>query len=149
MDHIPLCLLIPLKLKRYKKHFQFFNYMINLSRFFDEVQEAWNSPLYGDPMTVFYRKLQLVKKRLVALNKAHGNVSSCVSSKRAKLHSTQSFLVGNPFDEDLILKEHVIVTALNQALDNEESILNQKAMVNWLHLGDGNTRFFFGQTKSN
>lgn len=47
-----------------------------------------------------------------------------------------------PDSSSLLNNEISIKNQLNQALINEEIYWAQKARVNWLHLGDKNTKYF-------
>ena len=80
MDHCPLLLHVPMDVIRYPKPFQFFNYMLNLDGFSDVVKQAWDTSLFGDPMSILCRKLKLVKQALIDLNKKYGNLYTRVTT---------------------------------------------------------------------
>lgn len=122
MDHCPIIVSVPLDTERYFKPFQFFNYMIGLPDFLDVVHDTWNKPIFGDPMSIFCRKLKDVKKELIKLNSRIGHASSNVELLRASLHSVQMEMARDPLDLSLIAKELESTNLLKQALDTKESI---------------------------
>ena len=149
MDHSPLIIHVSDHVEKISKGFQFFNYMANLEGFKEAVVEAWSDRLYGDPMAIFWRKLKGVRARLVALNKKHGNVRSVVAQCREHLVDTQQSLSLDPRNPVLMDAEHKAILALERALEDEESLYQQKSRCKWLKLGDANSSFFFNQTRSN
>lgn len=144
MDHHPLLLSVPMQVERFIKPFQFFNYMTNLKEFRETVIKSWDSTWFGNPIGILCRKLKIVKKDLVALNKKHGNAHNNVYNARAQLHSIQDQISANL----MFLDTHAAQT-LDKLLLEEEALLLQKSRVKWLELGDGNSSFFFNKTKAN
>ena len=51
----------------------------------------------------------------------------------------------NGYSVTLMHEEKKAIHNLNCALEEEESLMKQKSRIRWLHLGDGNTSFFFNQ----
>lgn len=149
MDHSPIIMQIPTTIEKIKKAFQFFNFMFDLAGFEAAITKAWSTRMYGDPMAILCRKLKLVKGELIALNKSKGNIHVAVNEARALLHSIQNNLKGSLGNTDLLLEEQSAVDNLDSLLEQEESLLSQKARCRWLQLGDGNNAFFFNQTKAN
>ena len=149
MDHHALLISVCDSVPRVHKGFQFFNYMINLDGFLDCVAKAWDTQIFGDPLPVFWRKLKLVRANLVTLNKEHGNVRSVVQQCRMHLASIQNSVALDRGNAALLLDEDSAINALNQALNHEEELYKQKSRCKWLKLGDSNTKFFFGQTRTN
>lgn len=47
------------------------------------VRDTWNAPLYGSPMAIFCKRLQMVKKGIMALNKKNGNVHNKLKNSKA------------------------------------------------------------------
>ena len=149
MDHSPIIVNVTANSEKITKGFQFFNFMIGLEGFRDAVTTAWGEPLYGDPMAVFWRKLKGVRGKLVELNRKHGNVKTIVIQRREELNCLQSALALDNRNSTLIEKESKAILALEKALEDEESLLQQKARCSWLKLGDGNNSFFYNQTRAN
>lgn len=110
---------------------------------------AWSEPISGDPMNIFCKKMKKVKKALVDLNKIHGNVYSSVMTARESLHNFQLQLSNNPDNVPLLKDEEIAIKHLEKCILEEEAMLLQKSRMNCLCHGDGNSRFFFNQIKSN
>ena len=123
--------------------------MLDWDGFMDTVASVWNSPLYGNPMAILCRKLQLVKSKIKELNRNTGNVHIIVESARNDLQNIQKDLADDLSNSHLLLLEVSAVSNLNKALENEENFLLQKSRIQWLKQGDGNNSFFFNQTKAN
>lgn len=149
MDHNPMILYVPMTLDAYHKAFQFFTYMIDIPEFLDVVKKAWEPIWYGHPMSILCKRLQQVKRDLVVLNRKKGNVHDNVLTARENLKSIQSNLIQDPLSPSLLQQEKMSVLALQNAILYEDSLLLQKSRVNWLTVGDGNTKYFFNQTKAN
>ncbi|XP_074341935.1 uncharacterized protein LOC141679332 [Apium graveolens] len=146
MDHNPLLFEEPMQFQEFGKPFQFFNYMIDVPGFLDLVSSAWSIQCFGSPLVQFSTKLKHTKLLLRKLNRDVGNVHSNVQSARAVLEAFQTSL-SSTLDQSKILEEEELISKLNTALDQEESLLLKKARVRWLQLGDNNNSFFHQQCK--
>ena len=149
MDHNPLILNSPMLLEKITKPFQYFSFMNNIEGFQDTVRNAWNCSWFGNPMSILAVKLKAVKKALIELNKANGNLQNNVSKSRSDLAAIQELLLANPQDSELLSQEKTAVWKLNKALMEEECFLRQKSRVKWLDKGDKNNKFFFSKIKTN
>ena len=150
MDHCPLLLTVPMSLQRFKKPFQFFNFLKDRPDFLSVVQTAWISePSHGDHMLSLQRKLKKVKLALIDLNRKSGNVHTNVQLARTAVENAQRDLADNRLNLDLITAEKGAVLHLEQVLNLEEQLLLQKSRTKWLSLGDANNSFFFNQVKAN
>ena len=113
MDHNPLVLSIPMQLQKYRKPFQYFNFLRDIPEFMDTVNSAWNTQVwYGGPMVIFNRKMKDVKRALTLLNKKHGNVHTIVSQARDSISAIQQELSLVLFNPDLLLREKCAVIDL-------------------------------------
>ena len=83
------------------------------------------------------------------LNREHGDVRSVVQQCRTPLASVQNSVTLDRGNTSLLHAEDSAISALNTALDHEEELYKQKSRCKWLKLGDSNTKFFFGQTRTN
>ena len=150
MDHNPLLLTVPMVLQRFKKPFQFFNFMKDIPDFQRTVQVAWFQDVGAvDPMITLQRKLQNVKRALIELNTNFGNIHSNVSAARDLVTAAQIQISSDRMNSDLLLAEKTAAQNLEKALLLEEQLLLQKSRTKWLSLGDGNNSFFFKQVKAN
>ncbi|XP_031248848.1 uncharacterized protein LOC116106632 [Pistacia vera] len=109
----------------------------------DIVQAIWDEPIVGNPMFRLTQKLGLVKRKLKAL---HIKVSSYISSKvieaRAKWATAQGNLDRDPFSTKYISEERNLANQYFSLCRDEETFFKQRSLVQWLHLGDQNTKFF-------
>lgn len=105
-------------------------------------------PCSGSPIAQFIAKLKHTKQFLRDLNKAHGNIHSVVQTSRDKLLEIQE-TIASTGDTSLLSTEKDLITELNIALLNEESLLLPKAKVKWMGLGDANNSFFYQHCKVN
>lgn len=131
------------------KPFQFFNYMLAIEGFQEEVRKAWDDTCTGDPITILGKKMKATKLALVALNKKHGNLQSNVTEARGFLDTIESALVEDHSNFELLQQENVAANHLESCLKTEEDLLHQKSRIKWLDQGDGNNKFFFNQSKMN
>ncbi|XP_074336614.1 uncharacterized protein LOC141673772 [Apium graveolens] len=128
MNHNALLFNEPMQLQRIGKPFQFFNYMIEVPGFHNEVAKAWSLFCTGSPYARFACKLKELKVLLRQLNKNHGNVSSNVLVARANLEELQVNML-NSEDASFLSVENNLIKALNLALAEEESLYLQKSRV--------------------
>ena len=120
--------------------------MTKIDGFQETVSKVWNQNCwYGDPLAILSCKLKAVKTAIIQLNKNHGNVHTNCAVARDKLHDIQVSLNSDAHNECLLNQEQNAIKNLNTCLLEEEALLLQKSRVQWLSLGDGNTKFFFNQ----
>ncbi|XP_074346869.1 uncharacterized protein LOC141685677 [Apium graveolens] len=148
MDHNPLLFEEPIQLQKFGKPFQFFNFMIEIPGFLDLVSTAWSIHCTGSHVAQFSARLKHTKLLLRKFNKDHGNIHSNVQTARVNLEHLQASL-SSSVDNDKLNEEKNLISNLNLALAQEESLLKQKARVKWLQLGDNNNSFFHQKCKVN
>nr|GFD20239.1 hypothetical protein [Tanacetum cinerariifolium] len=66
-----------------------------------------------------------------------------------ELEKVQTLMVEDSFNADLRKKEMECLIAYKDALKDEESMLKQRAKVDWLSEGDANAKFFHKTVKGN
>ena len=107
------------------------------------LNEAWATYHNGCAMFRLVSKLKLLKVKLKTFNKINfSDISSKVSSCRDWLARTQRDLQQDPLNTDLLDEEKAIRNHFESLLKQEEAFYKQKSRVNWLELGDSNTKFF-------
>lgn len=131
-NHCPVILNTGLHLRRLKKPFQFFNFMLELEGFNDAVSDCWNNNIRGNSFFTFNKKLRRTKRDLVALNSSNGNLSSNVSNLQVQLAFIQLSLHFDPLNSYLLAQETNCSQPLWKALTLEESLLLQKSRAIWL-----------------
>lgn len=141
-DHCPVTVSLGIQYDIIRRPFAFFNHLIRVPEFLDEVRSAWNIEVRGDPWFILTSKLKRVKDAMRRLNTSKGNLHSEVEETRSALLSFQEALPAMP-SSDLYEEEKKLIQDYCNALQLEEIFLKQKSRVNWLKSGDSNNRFFF------
>ncbi|KAI8572120.1 hypothetical protein RHMOL_Rhmol01G0173700 [Rhododendron molle] len=101
-------------------------------------------------MLRFSLKLRRLKFVLKDLNfKCFSNICSRVAQAREELSQVQSLCFSNPFDATLCAKEKEVLRTFMELSLAEEEFKKQKSRVQWLSLGDHNTRFFHQKMATN
>lgn len=99
-------------------------------------------------MKEVWHGLKRVKKVLKQMHKKnYGHMSLQIDKAREELHEIQNKLSTNPSCSNLHQAEKFCTLHLQKFMQVEESILKQKARVQWLKLGDSNSHFFFHAMK--
>ncbi|XP_077215467.1 uncharacterized protein LOC143850014 [Tasmannia lanceolata] len=101
-----------------KKPFKFLNAWLDDVSLVEVVERAWSTPISGNPM---YR---------LALDVAQSNLKS------------------NPADPGLRVEVNQAQSAYASVAKMEESLQRQKSRVQWLNLGDSNSKFFHSALKA-
>lgn len=145
-DHCPISVSLGVTWENSSMPFQFFNHLIMLHNFLDEIRSAWHVNVIGNPWIVLTSKLRRVKDAMRKLNASKGNLHSAVLEARSNLLGFQSSLPLHPSSSQF-QEEDRLIQILQKTLHLEEVFLKQKSRVNWLKNGDGNNRFFFNACK--
>lgn len=106
------------------------------------VKDVWKTKIYGCPMYILERKLQILKVRLKDWNKnVFGNVDSKVKEAEIKLKDIHDLIGKSGYNETLQDSECKAQFELEKALNIEEDLWREKSRIKWHTLGDRNTRF--------
>ncbi|XP_071734636.1 uncharacterized protein [Rutidosis leptorrhynchoides] len=95
----------------------------------------------GHRMYKVVKKLCMLKKPVRKIMWQKGNLHEHVMKLRMELDAAQLSLYLNPFSIDICGNEAHLLQAYNGALLDEERFLKQKAKVEWLRVGDNNSRY--------
>nr|GEW55871.1 hypothetical protein [Tanacetum cinerariifolium] len=113
-DHSPVIHVIPHNCPKKPKSFRFANYTADKPEFINEVINGWKFP-----------------------------VEVRVEQLRIKLIKAQAQVEKDPYNMDIKSKAVLILDEYNEAMQDEEKLLAQKAEVDWLTEGDKNSSFFY------
>ncbi|XP_050385675.1 uncharacterized protein LOC126802153 isoform X3 [Argentina anserina] len=147
-DHGSICLTLNGIRRKKAKGFKFEAIWLSHKDFKPLVEKFWNQRVNANPLLNFVTITGQFANQAKAWNKnIFGNLFRKIEDLNERSHDIQQQLILSPMSS--YLKEHdlKIRDELLQLYREEEMYWAQKAKVNWLSLGDMNTRFF--QTHAN
>lgn len=131
-----------------RRDFKFLAKCLNHPDFTNVVKRAWCLEVESNPNNKLRGCLRALKTLIKGWNKeVFGDVHERVGVLFDELKVIQAQNMEDPNNVQLLAKEAKLRNELNRVLKNEEILWAQKARVNWLELGDKNTKFF--QTMTN
>ncbi|XP_071739438.1 uncharacterized protein [Rutidosis leptorrhynchoides] len=141
-DHSPSILKIPSLLPVKPKMFRFSNYVADQEGFKQCVVDGWGVIVEGHAMFQVVKRLRYMKKTIRKLMWTKGNIHATVCRLREELDKLQIELDRDPFSLPIREAEANKLKEFNDALWDEERFLKQKAKVQWLKVGDSNSKYF-------
>ncbi|XP_059301906.1 uncharacterized protein LOC132053823 [Lycium ferocissimum] len=142
-DHSMLCVTFASDQRRSARPFRFLNHLTTHTDFHEVVKQVWDTPMQGSHMTLIWNKLKLMKEEMKKMNhQEFSNVEQRIQSYRQQLSEVQEQLRDCFSDPTLYATEKEIKLSLEKWILVEESILRQKSRVQWLKLGDTNSKIF-------
>lgn len=121
--------------------FKFFNVLADHEQFEQMIRENWTSTESGSTLRGVWRKCNNLKHPLKQLNtRCFAKTADRVEGIRQKLQVTQQLIQQG--STNLLQEEKFLTAELEKWSKIEESIWQQKARIDWIHLGDSNTNFF-------
>ncbi|XP_056697775.1 uncharacterized protein [Spinacia oleracea] len=148
-DHSPLVMSCNIRLGGGSRPFKFFNYMADHALFLDVVKKVWDvsCPRSGSMFKV-WTKLKAVKQGWKELHhKDFAKLDERIEGLRADLGQIQTQLAACPTDSNVQQSERECSETLKKFLHIQESAYRQKARIQWLQVGDSNSKFFFSAMK--
>nr|GEW90939.1 hypothetical protein [Tanacetum cinerariifolium] len=146
-DHSPAVIAIP-KIESVKaRSFKFHNFLTTKDDFIPMVKRVWSNKVEGFAMFYLVSKLKLLKKPLRKLCFEQGNLFENVKKLKSDLAAVQSAMNVDPHNNSLRAEELKVLKDYKTALKDEESFLRQKSMVEWLNVGDRNSKYFHNVVK--
>ncbi|XP_019241816.1 PREDICTED: uncharacterized protein LOC109221832 [Nicotiana attenuata] len=97
-------------------YFRFLNFWTKQPSFQDLVKEVWDTPIQGNPMWTLHQKMKILSNKLSKWSREN------IETSRENLNKVQA--------------EYIKWQAM------QESLLKQKAQIQWFEDGDCNTRYF-------
>ncbi|XP_058784780.1 uncharacterized protein LOC131659636 [Vicia villosa] len=143
-DHSPLQLQLKIHNKELikKKHrFKFPNCITNDPDYEEVVRTSWNQHIHGKPMYRVWQKLKF------GINRKYNHTAHKIQESRKNLEAAQNMLKNDLFNQELIRKVKQLSEELIQQCDIEEKILKQKSNIDWLKLGDDNSKYFYANLR--
>ncbi|GJT83821.1 RNA-directed DNA polymerase, eukaryota, reverse transcriptase zinc-binding domain protein [Tanacetum coccineum] len=147
-DHSSVVIHIPNSLEGGKKAFRFSNFIADKEEFNEVVKHNWKCDHNGYNMYKLVKKMKNLKSPLKKLAWKNGNLFQYVKTLEEELKKAQILVEANPFDAKVKEDMANILQNYNEALNDEEKLLAQKAKVKWLSEGDRNTKYFHNVVKS-
>ncbi|KAJ6317137.1 hypothetical protein OIU78_020255 [Salix suchowensis] len=142
-DHSAMVMRLEPPNAREKSPFKFLNQWADHGDFQDIVKEVWRSRIAGNHMFQFTSKLNILKMRL---RDKHRRCTSHISHKvfqaQERWHVAQRNLDIDPHNDGLRENERLHAGRFFELCREEEAYFKQRSRVQWLNLGDHNTRFF-------
>ncbi|XP_056690241.1 uncharacterized protein [Spinacia oleracea] len=117
--------------------------------FLDVVKKGWDvSCPRGGAMFKVWTKLKAVKQGLKELHhKDFAKLDERIEGLRADLGQIQIQLASCPTDSNVQQSERDCSETLKKFLHIQESAYRQKVRIQWLQVGDSNSKFFFSAMK--
>ncbi|XP_050238207.1 uncharacterized protein LOC126687693 [Mercurialis annua] len=147
-DHSPVIITFNEPVRVNCKPFRFFNIWTEHKDFLETVRDSWYSPTDGFKMYQIVQKLTRLKRVLRNLNRdSFNNICMQVEMTKKELDSIQVQIQRDPLNNQLLEDERLKAAVMKKVLKWEENFFRQKSRVQWIELGDLNTRFFHNSMK--
>ncbi|KAH0639679.1 hypothetical protein KY285_036265 [Solanum tuberosum] len=141
-DHAPMMIHMSQGPKPPKSPFRFFNVWKDRANFIPIVTRNWIRRTAGGNMKHVWYNLKKLKAEFKQLNNDEfKHIGQKVIACRNELEMIQTEMRSD-HSNYLIMKEKEVLLNLEKWSMIEESVLKQKARVNWISLGDANTKYF-------
>lgn len=148
-DHAMLCLRddsVPVKRKA---RFKYANCVSGMDNFTETVAKCWNSARRGGPpMKMLWHKLKKLQPVINNLSKPLIDIKVKLQEAREKLTHAQMELTLDRLNKDKIDRTKDCTEAVIKWIEMEEQMLQQRAKIRWLRLGDGNNAYFHASLKA-
>ncbi|XP_026419778.1 uncharacterized protein LOC113315734 [Papaver somniferum] len=128
--------------------FRFQNMCCTYPNFLQVVADSWNEEIIGNPIYIFMNKLKRLKKFLKVWNwEVFGDVRIKLKKAEDKVMEETLKSDNDPSNVDLLNNSVTARGEYEMAANNYNSLLRDKARMNWIKDGDINTKFFHTSIK--
>ncbi|KAL2253036.1 UNVERIFIED_CONTAM: hypothetical protein Sindi_0098300 [Sesamum indicum] len=141
-DHSPLVLCED-RQQQLGGMFRFDNYLTLSPKFIPSVQNVWKHDVVGVPMYAVTRKLKALKPIFREQRRNKGDLSHNVQLAKGFLEAAQNLVSANRQEEVFLFLEHCCRMVLAKAAKLEQTMLHQRAKMEWMKDGDQCSRVFF------
>lgn len=149
-EHSPTLVNLDPNLPSSKKPFNFFDLWADHKDSLPIVNGVWCKYVKGSPTFRVCQKLKMLKPILRGLNKKEfSEISTRVTHAKSHLESSQIKLDKDRLNFGLQEEERIAYARCVDLCKVEESLAHQKSRIQWLGLGDRNSKFFFRAIKGN
>lgn len=130
-----------------KGGFRYLNVWAKHKTFLDVVKEAWERPVHGSGLDVFYRKLMNTRRVLQKWNKdIYCNIFQKVREAEGVMLQRQ-LQYDTSRDEAALVSLNEARAVYNRELSMECEYWKQKSSIKWMRAGDANTAFFHAHVR--
>ncbi|KAF7154196.1 hypothetical protein RHSIM_Rhsim01G0175200 [Rhododendron simsii] len=141
-DHNPLLLNTNYSLNKVRRPFRFESLWTTEEECQNIIWEAWPREVDGSEMLQMCKRLRGCKKNLVTWHRKNfGDLKLQIATIKEQLLGIQKENEKG-FKSNNYVNEKVLVTKLGDLWQQESMFWHQRSRVNWLKVGDKNTRFF-------
>ncbi|KAK2424473.1 hypothetical protein QL285_034827 [Trifolium repens] len=149
-DHSLLCLTgsVPVHTTPHKSQFKFLNCVTAMPNFLDYVATSWNAHIEGKPMFVLWKKLLRLQPLMRQLSKPSLGINITLEKAREELRMAHNTLLTDRMNPLHIPHVKACTAEVIKWCNMEERMLQQKAKIDWLKLGDGNNSYFHASIKA-
>lgn len=142
-DHAVISITLDLASARAKKPFRFYNFIIQSPDFLDLICNAWFSiNVTGSAMYRVSRKLKLLKQYIKEFSKQnYSGIEKRTAQALENLVNAQNIMLADPSTTNAAT-ELQAMKEWEELSNAETAFFFQRARINWLKFGDGNSRLF-------
>ncbi|XP_042509282.1 uncharacterized protein LOC122084931 [Macadamia integrifolia] len=142
-DHAPLIVVSDDVQRPTNIPFRFHSFWMENDQFISVVEEAWKTPIGGNPIFVLAQKLKQVKENLKVWARAtFPNLNDEVDKAKLELKKVQDMIEVAGMTDELFNREADAKTVLLKANQMYEKLWDEKAKLRWMKNGDCNSKIF-------